>query len=95
MVYLKRGKVSLGGIMQNKYNLKVVPSPQYPDPGNGNYYNGGFITQKYGNSLNRLNAIQIELPFAMRDDRVYDMNARLVASCIYEYYAMHNFDKLI
>ena len=28
-----RGNVSLGGIMQNKYGLKVVPSPNYPSPG--------------------------------------------------------------
>jgi hypothetical protein len=80
--------------MENKYALKVVPSPQFPNPGNGNYYNGGFITQKYGNPSNRLNAIQIELPFAMRDDRVYDINARLVAACIYEYYVIHGFDKI-
>lgn len=90
-----RGKVSLGGIMQQKYGLKVVPSPDFPDPGkNGNYYNGGFITQKYGSST-RLNAIQIEFPYVMRTDSAYDMNARIIAACIYEFYTVHSLDKVI
>lgn len=94
---LVRGVASLGGIMQNKFNFKAVPSPANPSPKNKNYFNGGFISQTYGSKYtlaNRLNAIQIEMPFAMRDDPVYEGYAKKVAECIFDYYVLHNFDKL-
>jgi hypothetical protein len=89
-----RGNLSLGGIMQQKFNLKCVPSPLYPSPNGGNYYSGGFITSAHGSSQTneyRLNAIQIELPFSMRaNDTAVNLSAKQVAASIFEYYNRHS-----
>jgi len=89
-----RGNLSLGGIMQQKFNLKCVPSPNYPSPNGGNYYSGGFITSAHGSSQTneyRLNAIQIELPFSMRaNDTAINLSAKQVAASIFEYYRIHS-----
>ncbi len=88
---------SLGGIMQARYNLQVVPSPcfQSPTPSLPNYYSGGFITEHYTSkemSKYRINAIQIELPAHMRNDLVVVESAKLIAFCIYEFYNINNFE---
>jgi hypothetical protein len=92
-----RGNFSLGGIMQHKYNLKTVPSPLYPSPQNNSYYNGGHITSAHGSyypTPYRVNAIQMELPKSMRSDLTYEDYAKKIASCLYDYYFIHSFDKL-
>ena len=93
-----RGDVSLGGLMQNKYNLKVVPSPNYPSPQNSSYYNGGHITSTHGSyypSPYYVNALQIEIPKIMRTDDVLQSYAKKIASCLFDYYWIHSFDKLV
>ena len=93
-----RGQVSLGGIFENKFGLKSVPSPTYPSPRNGNYFQGGYITQTHGSfypTPYSLNAIQIEFPFYMRDDPDYLNNAKKAASALFDFYWLHSFNKLI
>ena len=94
---LIRGDVSIGGILQNKFNLKVVPSPNYKRPGTGNYYNGGYITSRYGSNggfMKHLNAIQIELHGSLRQIDNYKSTAKNLASSIFYYYNIHNFFKV-
>lgn len=92
---LIRGRVSLGGIMDSKYNLKVVPSPKYLSPNGGNYYSGGFITREYSLSQKkaRINAIQIESPYAYRVDSAIDAYADSVANSIFEFYTLHRLNE--
>ena len=93
-----RGDVSLGGIMQNKFNLKTVPSPSYPSPQNNSYYNGGYITSIHGSyypSPYSVNALQIEIPKIMRVDGVFETYAKTIASSLYDYYFIHSFDKIV
>lgn len=90
---LRGSSASLGGILQNKYGLKTIPSPRYPGPGNGNYFTGGFITKTYGSEKcksSRLNAVQIEVPYEMRMDNKLATSAKQLASAIFDYYTLHN-----
>ena len=90
--------ISLGGIMENKFNWKVVPSPSNPSPGSSNYYSGGYITERY-TSLDflkyRINSIQLELPASMRDEATHEFYAKQIAECIFDFYCLHSFDSLI
>jgi hypothetical protein len=91
-----RGSQSLGGIMQQKYNFNVVPSPANPSPKNASYYSGGYITEAHGSYYSngyRVNAVQIELPSSMRSDAVYEANGKKIAACLFDFYWTHNFDK--
>ena len=93
-----RGDASLGGLMQKKYNLKVVPSPHYPSPGQSNYYNGGHITSTHGSyypSPYSVNALQIEIPKAMRADDTFQSYAKQIAACLFDFYWIHSFDQVI
>ena len=92
---LIRGSVSLGGILYSKYNYKVVPSPQHLSPNGGNYYSGGFITREYSLSSRktRINAIQIESPYALRVDTQIENYALNVAQSIYDFYILHGLDQ--
>lgn len=89
---------SLGGIIQAKFNLRVVPSPNHVGPHGANYYSGGFITEHYSSkemAKYRLNCIQIELPASMRHDAsVVEVNAKKIASCLFDYYFVNSFDSL-
>lgn len=91
---IRGNNYSLGGIIQNKYNFNVVPSPNNPKPSTGaNYYSGGFISKNFTSpdrSMYRLNAIQMELPYVLRTNNVVD-NAKKLADCIYEYYVRNSF----
>ena len=66
---IRGSSYSLGGIIENRFHLNVVPSPNIPGPKNTQYYTGGFITNYYSSaemSDYRLNCIQIELPTYFR-----------------------------
>lgn len=96
---LIRGEsVSLGGILEKKYNLKTVPSPSYPSPSGGNYYSGGYITQVHSaflpqNAQYRLSAIQCELPYYMRANAsMVKTYAKQFASAVYDFYWINSFD---
>jgi hypothetical protein len=92
---LLRGNRSLGGLLANKFNLKVVPSPQYLHPLNNNYFSGGYITEVHGsfeNSHHPFNSIQIEVPFSLRSEESVDLFAKKLADAIYEFYFIHSFD---
>lgn len=96
---LVRGnEFSLGGIMQNRFNFKVVPSPKYPSPCEAKYYKGGFITENYGSlkSLDyRLSAIQLELPTNLRHGTEEEIieNSKKLAACIYDFYCKNYLNK--
>lgn len=95
---LIRGSVSLGGILQTEFGVKTVPSPAHKSPGDGNYFTGGFITRTYG-SINckrsRINAIQLEASYDMRDNTQIANSARIFSKAIYDYYYKHNMDALL
>ena len=92
---LIRRNVSLGGIMQLKHNLKVVPSPEYLSPNGGNYYSGGFITKEYStfSKKARINAIQIESPYSLRVDGAIENYSDKVANSIFEFYTLHKLNE--
>lgn len=88
---------SLGGIMQT-YNLRSIPSPDFPSAPSSNYYSGGHITELYSSkemSKYRINSIQIELPATMRHDPlIIENSARTVAFCLFEFYDVNNFEMI-
>ncbi len=82
--------------MLEKRGLKTVPSPSYTGPNSGNYYSGGFITLNHGSfytTAKHSNAIQIELPFYMRQESVVSTYAKTTADAIFEFYTTHLMDK--
>mmetsp|Transcript_89989 Transcript_89989/g.155879 ORF Transcript_89989/g.155879 Transcript_89989/m.155879 type:complete len:652 (-) Transcript_89989:274-2229(-) len=60
-----RGDGSLGALLSSPSygGYRTVPSPTDPGPDDGNYFSGGYITRTYSG---KLDAIQIELPSALR-----------------------------
>ncbi|RNA38969.1 pglyrp1 isoform X3 [Brachionus plicatilis] len=90
-------KVSLGSLIETKSNIKVVPSPGFKSPKEGNYYSGGFITECHGSfydTSKRLNSIQIELPMWMRTDKYIEFSAKHIAKAIFEFYELHSLNSL-
>jgi len=83
-----RGPRSLGGLLEEE-GLKAVPSPSYPDPSGGNYFNGGYSTDRHG-SINGgvVDGIQIELSRGFRFTEPIQLvqNIRSLARIIIEYY---------
>ena len=58
-----RGPSSLGGFL-NSAGIKVVPSPQFPGPKSGGYFDGGYNVRKHGSQYGGgIDAIQIESHF--------------------------------
>ena len=93
-----KGPQSLGSILQNTHNLDTVPSPKFKSPKGGNYYSGGYITQKHGsrdNIENRVNAIQMELPYKLRSDANYKNSALILSQALHEFYLINKFDRKI
>ena len=44
-----------------------VPSPAHPDPGAGNYFDGGYNTRRHGSrDGGRVDAVQLEVPRHLR-----------------------------
>lgn len=87
---LVQGSDSLGGLLERS-GYKVVPSPAYPIPGDGNYFSGGYSVLFHGSKRGgRFDAIQIESPFELRSSasarrRYADSLGRAVA----EYLRLH------
>jgi len=62
-----RGRSSLGGLLQSA-GYKSVPSPAHPDAGGGNYFRGGYNTNRHGSRIDgTVDGVQIELPISARD----------------------------
>lgn len=89
--------VSLGSLIEKKSKIKVVPSPGFRSPQEGNYYSGGFITEYHGSFHDiskRLNTIQIELPLWMRTDKYIELSAKQMAAAIFDFYHIHSLNSL-
>lgn len=55
-----RGSSSLGGVLSTK-GVKVVPSPEFPGPDGGGYFDGGYNVRTHGSIKGgAIDAIQIE-----------------------------------
>ena len=77
------GNNSFGTYLSNEGQFKVVPSLYYPSPGNGSYFNGGYITRRYGSRVEgQIDAIQIESPFKLRSDAERGNYAKGLANAI-------------
>ncbi|PAA92266.1 hypothetical protein BOX15_Mlig020394g2 [Macrostomum lignano] len=63
---LLSGRLSLGSLMESA-GYKVVPSRSHPSPGSGNYFSGGYITQRYSSLISgQIDAIQVEIASGIR-----------------------------
>ncbi|CAF0927283.1 unnamed protein product [Rotaria sordida] len=60
-----RGSKAFGTFMESKELGIAYSSLNNPKPGNKTFYSGGFITKNY---ISRINAIQAELSYVMRND---------------------------
>ena len=88
-----QGHRSLGALI-SRHGYKVVPSPEYPGPGNGNYYTGGFNTTHHGShSGGLIDAIQLEIPSSLRNARAAPKYAEIMASSLVEFLEMNSAPK--
>jgi len=62
-VEMIRGETGLGGLLQAR-GFDCIPSTKNPHAGNSKYFNGGYITRRYGQAgSSKISAIQLECPF--------------------------------
>lgn len=62
-----RGVNSIGGLLQSA-GLDSVPGTLYPDPAGNPYFSGGYIVRQHGSrDGGTIDAIQIELPYSIRE----------------------------
>ena len=66
----------------------MVPSEEYPSPGDGKYYTGGYITRTYGSlEGGQVDAIQIESPRILRGgDAKMDAYVKALAKVVVRFY---------
>jgi len=84
---LIRGERSLGGLMEAR-GYRSVPSPANQHPGDGNYFSGGYTTQRHGSrDGGTIDSVQVESP---RDVRHRDPGHKDMLS-----YAGHLADSLL
>ncbi|XP_043916186.1 uncharacterized protein LOC122792476 [Protopterus annectens] len=89
---LLRGNRSLGKFIEDQENKAYicVPSPTYPSPGKGNYFIGGYITRTFGSKYSgTIDAIQIELPKSMRNDKRCPKQCPAVAQAIIQFWQVN------
>ncbi|CAF3981210.1 unnamed protein product [Rotaria sordida] len=82
-----RGKTSFGTILEANGLGIAYPSTAYPKPGNGTFFEGGYITRNY---ISKINAIQTELPYDMRAGTYKRMNAIKYAHALIDYMTVNN-----
>ncbi|CAF0925664.1 unnamed protein product [Rotaria sp. Silwood1] len=82
-----RGQTSFGTIMEKNELGIAYPSLAHPKPGNGTFYEGGFIT---GNYIWKINAIQTELPWSIRGGKYKLLNAKRYARTLIDYMTANN-----
>lgn len=94
---LIRGNISFGGFLERKFNYTAVPSPRFPAPNGGNYFNGGYTTLLFGSKQTfnySMNAIQIESPASLRSLANVVNYGKNLSAVIFDYYNFHNLGKL-
>ncbi|CAF0778917.1 unnamed protein product [Rotaria sordida] len=82
-----RGKTSFGTILERNELGIAYPSMAHPKPGNGTFFEGGYITRNY---ISKINAIQTELPYSMRAGTYKRMNAIKYARTLIDYMTVNN-----
>lgn len=83
------GLDSFGGILLDE-GYKVVPSPTYLGPGNGNYYNGGYNTRVHGSRHSGIvDGIQIETPHFLRQDTMIPEYSKAIARTIVKFLQLY------
>ena len=84
-----RGQTSLGGLLQSR-NYKSVPSPSYPDPNGGGYFNGGYNVRRHGSLQGgTIDGIQVETYYKFLSNNVRDRYSRALAAAIVDIYQAH------
>jgi len=90
-VQILRGATSLGALFEAE-GFPAVPSASTPNPGNAEYFDGGYNTQRHGSrSGGPISGVQIETNFVgVRDTQASrEAFARALASVLAEYLALH------
>lgn len=82
-----RGPNSFGTILEKNGLGIAYPSMAHPKPGNGTFFEGGYITRNY---ISKINAIQTELPYDMRAGRYKGVNAIKYARALIDYMTVNN-----
>ena len=86
-----RGQQSLGARLSEE-GFTTIPSPAHPAPGTAKYYSGGYTIQQWGSQLSgSIDAIQLELPFHIRENYKRDgvVIASVLADFITDFYIMN------
>ncbi len=82
-----RGQTSFGSIFERHELGIAYPSLTNPKPGSRTFFAGGYIIRNYSS---RINAIQVELPNAIRTGGNKRMNAQNFAHVIIDYMKINN-----
>ena len=78
-----RGPQSLGARLSLE-GFETVPSPSHRAPGTAKYYSGGYTIQQWGSTAGgTIDAIQLELPFHIREN--YKQDGAVIASVLADY----------
>ncbi|CAF4569081.1 unnamed protein product [Rotaria sp. Silwood2] len=77
-----RGQTSFGTILETNELGIAYPSMAHPKPGNGTFFEGGYITRNY---ILKINAIQTELPYDIRAGPYKRVNAMKYARALIDY----------
>jgi hypothetical protein len=87
------GPLSLGGLIEaiSGFSTAVVPSPQHPKPGNGQYFKGGYNVMRHGSRFEGfVDAVQIESPLELRMPELRasyaDCLGKAIAMFLQQYY---------
>jgi hypothetical protein len=88
------GPLSLGGLIAAVagFSTAVVPSPQHPRPGKGQYFKGGYNVMHHGSRFGgSIDSVQIESPLELRQPEVRatyaDSLGKAVAMFLQQYYS--------
>ncbi|CAF0925681.1 unnamed protein product [Rotaria sp. Silwood1] len=82
-----RGQTSFGTIMKKNELGIAYPSMAHPKPGNGTFFQGGYITRNY---ISKINAIQTELPYDMRAGSYKLLNSKRYVRALIDYMTVNN-----
>jgi hypothetical protein len=82
-----RGSSSFGTILEENGMGTVYPSMVHPKPGSLDFFSGGYITYNY---IPKINALQTELPYDVRNGVNRKIYAKNYAQAIVNYMKLNN-----